>query len=156
LFCPFLAPFYGDGRTPFVSIVVDLQSHYLPEFFPAAERARLDREFQRVARNAAGIVCISNYVRETVTRAPVLEAMAAGAPVLCSNVTSLPEIAGDAALMFDPRSRAAMADAIVQISGDAALRHRLIQAGSGRLDAFGSARGMAERYWDTLCQAALK
>jgi glycosyltransferase involved in cell wall biosynthesis len=34
---------------------------------------------------------------------PVIEAMAAGKPVLCSNVTSLPEIAGGAALLFDPR-----------------------------------------------------
>jgi alpha-1,3-rhamnosyl/mannosyltransferase len=35
---------------------------------------------------------------------PVLEAMACGCPVLCSNTSSLPEVAGDAALFFDPRS----------------------------------------------------
>jgi alpha-1,3-rhamnosyl/mannosyltransferase len=35
---------------------------------------------------------------------PVLEAMACGCPVACSNVTSLPEVAGDAARLFDPRN----------------------------------------------------
>jgi glycosyltransferase involved in cell wall biosynthesis len=43
---------------------------------------------------------------------PVLEAMARGVPVACSNASSLPEVAGDAALMFDPRDPAAIASAI--------------------------------------------
>jgi len=43
---------------------------------------------------------------------PVLEAMARGVPVACSNTSSLPEIAGDAALMFDPQDERAMAAAI--------------------------------------------
>ena len=37
---------------------------------------------------------------------PVLEAMARGVPVACSNASSLPEVAGDAALLFDPRDEA--------------------------------------------------
>ena len=41
---------------------------------------------------------------------PVLEAMARGVPVACSNASSLPEVAGDAALLFDPRDEAAIAD----------------------------------------------
>jgi glycosyltransferase involved in cell wall biosynthesis len=283
LFCPFTAPFYDDGITPFVSTVVDLQSFYLPELFPTAERERRRREFAQVADHAAGIVCISEYVRETVTAAgapperttviypsfhrrleaasladsppatvaawgllphryllypanfwrhknhavlidafrlfretapgselklvltgaggterdrvaqaaaaaglasrvvfagfvpdaqlsallrfslamifpsrfegfgmPVLEAMAAGAPVLCSNVTSLPEIAGGAALLFDPQSPAAIAGAIARIESDGALREQLIQDGLRRAAAFSSPREMAQSYLDVL------
>ena len=43
---------------------------------------------------------------------PVLEAMARGVPVACSNASSLPEVAGDAALMFDPHDERAIAGAI--------------------------------------------
>ena len=43
---------------------------------------------------------------------PVLEAMARGVPVACSNASSLPEVAGDAALLFDPRDERAIAAAI--------------------------------------------
>lgn len=46
---------------------------------------------------------------------PVLEAMACGTPVACSNVSSLPEVAGDAALLFDPTNPTAMAQAMVQL-----------------------------------------
>ena len=43
---------------------------------------------------------------------PVLEAMASGCPVVCSNTTSLPEIAGDAALLVDPNDPEAIAAAV--------------------------------------------
>src|SRR5262249_12413497 len=43
---------------------------------------------------------------------PVLEAMARGVPVACSNASSLPEVAGDAARMFDPRDPSAIASTI--------------------------------------------
>ncbi len=43
---------------------------------------------------------------------PVLEAMARGVPVACSNASSLPEVAGDAALLFDPHDEAAIAAAL--------------------------------------------
>lgn len=46
---------------------------------------------------------------------PVLEAMARGVPVACSNASSLPEVAGDAALMFDPYDEHAMARAIERL-----------------------------------------
>lgn len=53
---------------------------------------------------------------------PVLEAMACGAPVACSNVSSLPEIAGDAALLFDPEDASAMAQAIQRLLEETTLR----------------------------------
>ena len=43
---------------------------------------------------------------------PVLEAMARGVPVACSNASSLPEVAGDAALLFDPHDERAIAAAL--------------------------------------------
>ena len=58
---------------------------------------------------------------------PVLEAMARGVPVACSNASSLPEVAGDAALMFDPRDERAIARAVeelLSIGGPARARVR--------------------------------
>lgn len=60
---------------------------------------------------------------------PVIEAMACGCPVLTSNTTSLPEVAGDAALLVDPTSVQAIADGITSICGDEALRAAMIQKG---------------------------
>ncbi|MBW7882230.1 MAG: glycosyltransferase family 4 protein, partial [Caldilineaceae bacterium] len=56
---------------------------------------------------------------------PVLEAMACGAAVACSNVSSLPEIAGEAALLFPPEDQEAMAQTLARLMDDAALRTRL-------------------------------
>ena len=53
---------------------------------------------------------------------PVLEAMACGCPVICSNTSSLPEIAGDAALLVEPFDSAAFAAAAAQLLRDADLR----------------------------------
>jgi glycosyltransferase involved in cell wall biosynthesis len=60
---------------------------------------------------------------------PVLEAMARGLPVACSNATSLPEVAGEAALYFDPLDVPAMTGAVERLLGDAELRERLAAAG---------------------------
>lgn len=60
---------------------------------------------------------------------PVLEAMACGCPVICSNTTSLPEIAGDAALLIDPLNAEAWADALFQIVRHPELRAELRKRG---------------------------
>ena len=57
---------------------------------------------------------------------PVLEAQAAGCPVACSNRSSLPEVAGEAALFFDPENRDAMREAILKIVEDHTLRTQLL------------------------------
>ena len=63
---------------------------------------------------------------------PVLEAMARGVPVACSNTSSLPEVAGDAALLFDPRDESAIAKALGRLLNDEELRGRLRQLGLAR------------------------
>ena len=67
---------------------------------------------------------------------PVLEAMAAGAPVACSDRSSLPEVAGDAALLFDPDAPVSIAAAIETILGDCAEAERLRAAGRARAALF--------------------
>jgi glycosyltransferase involved in cell wall biosynthesis len=67
---------------------------------------------------------------------PVLEAMARGVPVACSNASSLPEVAGDAALMFDPHSPAQIAAALGRLLSDSALRDELRKRGLARASEF--------------------
>ena len=67
---------------------------------------------------------------------PVAEAIIAGKPVACSNVTSLPEIGGDAAVMFDPLDVEAMAARILDIATDAELRASLSAAARRRRAVF--------------------
>jgi glycosyltransferase involved in cell wall biosynthesis len=67
---------------------------------------------------------------------PVLEAMARGVPCACSDRASLPEVAGDAALLFAPGDPVAIRAAIEQLLGDAALRERLRAAGLARAGQF--------------------
>lgn len=74
---------------------------------------------------------------------PVLEAMACGTPVVCSHLASLPEVAGDAALLVDPREPTTLAQAVQEVLEDAALRRRLREAGLRRAAAFTWARAAA-------------
>jgi glycosyltransferase involved in cell wall biosynthesis len=67
---------------------------------------------------------------------PVLEAMACGAPVVCSNATSLPEVAGDAALMVSPQDTAGLATAIQRVLADAELRAKLASLGMAQARRF--------------------
>ncbi len=60
---------------------------------------------------------------------PVLEAMACGVPVVCSNTSSLPEVAGDAALLADPTDTGALAAAIADLLGDRARREEMRERG---------------------------
>jgi glycosyltransferase involved in cell wall biosynthesis len=63
---------------------------------------------------------------------PVLEAMACGAPVICSNRSSLPEIAGDAALFFDPLRVDALEELIYNVLINRELREKMSKAGMDR------------------------
>jgi glycosyltransferase involved in cell wall biosynthesis len=75
---------------------------------------------------------------------PILEGMSIGAPVITSNVTSMPEIAGDAALLVDPRNPGAIAEAMRSCYLNGAVKAELRQHGQGRLEAFTWERAAAE------------
>jgi glycosyltransferase involved in cell wall biosynthesis len=78
----------------------------------------------------------------------VLEAMACGSPVVCSDAASLPEVAGDAALYANPRDPQLFAEALYKVFGNAGLREQMITRGRKNLQRFS---------WEqaaTLCLAA--
>ena len=80
---------------------------------------------------------------------PVLEAMACGTPVLTSNISALPEVAGDAAILVDPYSVESIANGILAILSDEKLRYRLIEKGFERIKVFNrkeSAKAIVESY----------
>lgn len=86
---------------------------------------------------------------------PVLEAMARGVPVACSNASSLPEVAGDAALLFDPHDEAAIAETVERLLCDPALAEHLIAAGRLRVREFTwerTARATIDSYMRALAQ----
>jgi glycosyltransferase involved in cell wall biosynthesis len=78
---------------------------------------------------------------------PVLEAMACGCPVIVSRAASLPEVAGDAALMCDPHDPLSIGGAMRRILDDDALRQRLRSAGFRRAQQF----SWAQTAFETAC-----
>jgi glycosyltransferase involved in cell wall biosynthesis len=118
------------------------------EHFP-----RLAREVRR--RGVEGLVSFPGYVSPLELRClyrlaralvfpslfegggmPIFEAFAAGLPVACSNVTCLPEQAGDAALLFDARDPDSLAAALDRLWADASLRETLTRRGTERVARF--------------------
>jgi glycosyltransferase involved in cell wall biosynthesis len=75
---------------------------------------------------------------------PVVEAMASGAPVITSNRSSPPEVAGDAALLVDPDDWEALAAEMTRVLNDGALRERLRLAGLSRAAKFSWERAARE------------
>ena len=67
---------------------------------------------------------------------PLVEAMKSGIPIVSSNRTCLPEIAGDAAIYFDPFNAEEMAQQMAKINEDSELRKTLISKGKERVNEF--------------------
>lgn len=80
---------------------------------------------------------------------PIVEAWYAETPVITSNVTAMPEIAGDAALMVDPFIPQTIADAMKSITFDEGLRQKLIEKGKHRREQF-SWEKTAENLWASI------
>jgi glycosyltransferase involved in cell wall biosynthesis len=75
---------------------------------------------------------------------PILEAMARGIPVACSDASAVPEVAGDAALYFAPDRPDEIADAIKRLLGDARLAAELVERGRARQRTFTWSRAAEE------------
>ncbi|MBI2425851.1 MAG: glycosyltransferase family 4 protein [Candidatus Hydrogenedentes bacterium] len=91
-------------------------------FFPGADIPQL-------YAGADGLVFPSLYEGFGL---PLIEAMACECPVACSNVSSLPEVAGDAAILFDPYSPGEIAHALSRLALEPELRNELIAKGLKR------------------------
>jgi glycosyltransferase involved in cell wall biosynthesis len=84
---------------------------------------------------------------------PVLEAMACGTPVITSNVTSLPEVAGDAALMVTPGNVEELTQALLSVLNDSLLSQKMIETGLEQVERFSweqAARSTLEVYQKAL------
>jgi glycosyltransferase involved in cell wall biosynthesis len=92
-----------------------------------------DRQLAACYRCSAAFVLPSLYEGFGL---PALEAMAHGVPMACSDAGALPEVCGDAAIMFDPKSIESIAGAVERILGDEDLRRRLRVAGTARAAMF--------------------
>jgi glycosyltransferase involved in cell wall biosynthesis len=88
-----------------------------------------DSELYLLTGSALAMVYVSMFEGFGV---PVLEAMRAYIPVIASNVTSLPEVCGDAALLVAPDSLNAISEAMLKLCNDGALRHSYIEKGHQR------------------------
>ncbi|MDB5284459.1 MAG: rfaG, partial [Bacteroidota bacterium] len=84
---------------------------------------------------------------------PIIEAMSCQVPVITSNTTSMPEAAGDAALLVDPSSVREIAAAMTQITGNEKLRSELVEKGKTQIEKF-SWQLTAQKLW-ALCERAM-
>lgn len=138
------------GRLP-RELKLVLTGRAFPEDHPAAqlirERGLQDRIVHLGYRSPLEIRALFQGCRALVFPSlfegygmPVAEAIIAGKPVLCSNATSLPEIAGDAALTFDPTDVDAIADALVAVALKDDLCDQLSAAAVARRHLFAARR----------------
>ena len=108
-----------------------------------------DEELKALYLNALGLVLPSYYEGFGL---PILEAMQCGCPVLCARAASLPVVAGDAALFFDPLNPRDIAKSIDRIILDPQLRNELTQKGYQHAKEF-SWRAAATQTMDALLSA---
>ncbi len=92
-----------------------------------------EERLQSLYRGATALVYPSLYEGFGL---PVLEAMAAGTPVIASRAASIPEVLGDAGILLDPLDAGAWALAIVKVANDEHVRERMRQAGRVRAATF--------------------
>ena len=102
-----------------------------------------DNELRRFYSSALAFVCPSLYEGFGI---PPLEAMACGAPVIVSNVSSLPEVVGNAGLYFDPTSEDDLLACLNEITNDVELREQLVKKGMDRARLFNWEKTATETY----------
>jgi glycosyltransferase involved in cell wall biosynthesis len=105
-------------------------------------------ELSNVLGGALALVYVSYFEGFGV---PIVEAFQCGVPVITSNVTSMPEVAGNAAILVNPFSVDEITQAMVQMHGDEALRKDLIAKGSTRSGLY-NWDDSAEKFWRVIEQ----
>jgi glycosyltransferase involved in cell wall biosynthesis len=106
-------------------------------------------ELARITGAALAAVFVSYFEGFGI---PVLEAMQCDVPVLASYFTSIPEVAGEAALMVDPFSIESIADGMVRLANEPHLREKLVTKGRVQREKFSWDR-TAEKLWKTIDKA---
>lgn len=146
-----------EARLPHVLVIVGRKGWVYDPIFAAVDELSLhedvlfpgfvpDEELPALYSAADVLVTPSFYEGFGL---PALEAMACGAPVIVSDVSSLPEVVGDAGVRIDPRDEAGLADALLRVVQDSALRAALRAAGLERARQFtweGAARELLSVY----------
>lgn len=102
-----------------------------------------ENNLHRVVASARALMLVSYFEGFGI---PIIEAMACGVPVITSDVSSMPEIAGDAALLASPTSVEQIADAMHRIAGSEVLRNEMINKGFAIVKKF-SWDATAQRLW---------
>lgn len=92
-----------------------------------------DDELHEMASGSIGLLFVPFFEGFGI---PILEAYSAGVPVITSNTTSMPEVAGDAALLVDPNNPSEIAGAMKSLSQSEELRVRLVARGKARTEIF--------------------
>ena len=82
---------------------------------------------------------------------PPIEAMQLGVPVVCSDVSSLPEVVGDAAIRVNPKNPKSVAYAMNEIVSDTKVQAMLTERGKRNAERF-SWNSRSELYWNVLCE----
>lgn len=112
---------------------------------------RLDSdELHRVIASALAMLYVSYFEGFGI---PIVEAFYCDVPVITSNVTSMPEVAGDAALLTDPFSFESISNAMLKMAADEKLRTSLIEKGRQRKQLY-SWQKSADRLWEVILKAA--
>lgn len=147
--------FKADTASDFYLVIAGRPSWYTREVFQAVSNSPWRNEIQLtgfveadVARkfmaSANALIYPSRYEGFGL---PVIEAMASGTPVICSNIASLPEVAGNGALFFDPGEVNELVAHLHSICTDEKLRQKMISHGLDRVKFFS---------WDTTARSVYK
>lgn len=136
--------FKNTNKSDYCLVIAGRPSWYTREIFQAAEKSRFrndihltgfveDEAARKFIASAEALVYPSRYEGFGL---PVIEAMASGTPVICSHIASLPEVAGDAALYFNPGESDELAHHLERIRTDKEIRPQLVASGFERIKRF--------------------